>query len=581
MKKYLKQARHLIYDSLRFFYKGFKENLLRAYVEVFFYHISRHLAKFHYHLSELNVNHQEEFRSLQKRVKGLHALLPHSEKFSYSILIELNQPEPILLQSCLYSACRQSPPHFEILLGSKKALSSEVLKMIEDVKVLYPDKIKNFDFSKSSASGYVYNLLAQKAKGNFLFILGQEDWIRPDFLYRYEQVLRTFSQPNKKVLYCSENVIDEKDHLIPGTTFHKKTLHFPFVFQRFLSLTGLLIPKELWVLVKGLHCEFEGAEADDFLLRLDLANTHFINIPLCLYSRRKKAQSDHKKWDLNAFLGSLRAYCQSKNLDWIVEKGYGSHFVRAIPQHIKDHHIQIIIPFKDQKEMTLRCIDSVLKQKGVNFKITAIDNGSHDPSIGQAMSRLDVEVLRIEEPFNYSRLNNLALAQTKTAKECDLLLFLNNDVELDDDALVEMTRWIDQPSIGMVGARLHYPNGQLQHGGVTLEKDYLPGQLWWEHHEKFKLFEELEQAKCHSVVDALTAACALIKKEIFLAVGGFDEICYPIAYSDTNLAVKLARRGWLCFYTPYASGVHHESLSRSHVLEDVESSKWLHELSLN
>jgi GT2 family glycosyltransferase len=82
------------------------------------------------------------------------------------------------------------------------------------------------------------------------------------------------------------------------------------------------------------------------------------------------------------------------------------------------------------------------------------------------------------------------------------------------------------------------------------------------------------------IVDAVTAACALVKRSLFIEVGGFDELCYPIAYSDTNLAVKIANKGFKNFYTPYARGVHHESVSRKlESLEDVESSRWLHNLN--
>ena len=95
-----------------------------------------------------------------------------------------------------------------------------------------------------------------------------------------------------------------------------------------------------------------------------------------------------------------------------------------------------------------------------------------------------------------------------------MLLFLNNDVELEPGALSEMVRWLDQPGIGMVGCRLHYPDGRLQHGGVRLH-DRVKKAMEWDHVEKLRRFEELEEAKVLGIFDAVTAACAMMKREIF------------------------------------------------------------------
>ena len=103
-----------------------------------------------------------------------------------------------------------------------------------------------------------------------------------------------------------------------------------------------------------------------------------------------------------------------------------------------------------------------------------------------------------------------------------------------------------------------------------------PEVMCWVHHEKFSTFEEMQRTKSLGVVDAVTAACALVKRQVFLEIGGFDEVWYPIAYSDTNLAIKLHLKGLKCFYTPYAHGVHHESVTRKEGIEDFENSCWLH-----
>jgi GT2 family glycosyltransferase len=576
--KYLTKIWYMLRDSHHFFYQGFKKNLLKEHFKAFVSNGAIHLNKFHQYLLETNVDHQEMFNAVHKRTKGLHALLPNSQNFSYSLLIDLNDSSPKQLQSCLTSACMQTAPNFEILIGFKTPMPEDISKIIQALQVKHPDLIKLFDLSKSHEEP-VYNQLVQKSQGIFLLILDQEDWLRPDLLYRYEQLLRTHPDPEKTVINCAEKQISPNDQFIPSFPLKKNKPDFPYIFKSPFDLRGLLIPKALWDQTGGIRNEFTGAEGEDLLLRLDLADSHFETIPLSLYYRREKPKKYHKEMHLNIFIKALEDYAKNKGLDWTFDQGYLSNSVRAIPK-THNHKIQIVIPFKEQKELTLRCIDSILKQKGVSFQITAVDNASNDLSIGYIIREHGGEVLRVDEPFNYSRLNNLAVNDSKAAKDCDLVLFLNNDVELDENALLEMVRWIDQPSIGMVGARLHYPNGQLQHGGVTLNEHFLKEQLCWEHIEKFKSFEEMKETKVHAIVEAVTAACALVKKEDYLKVGGFDEIWYPIGFSDTNLAMKLKKIGLKCFYTPYAFGIHHESISRKISLEDVESSRWLHELIL-
>ena len=102
--------------------------------------------------------------------------------------------------------------------------------------------------------------------------------------------------------------------------------------------------------------------------------------------------------------------------------------------------------------------------------------------------------------------------------------------------------------------------------------------MQWKEIDKHKFFAEMSLSKQIHVCDAVTAACALIKRRDFIAVSGFDEIWYPIAFSDTNLSLKLKHRGLYSLYTPYAEAIHHESATRNYTYEDYESTSWLNKL---
>lgn len=591
MKQAAKKGYRFVADIVGYFYSGWKSKLFLSYLKTFSKLFILHLNRLRHDLilkqKNLKPFNEKKFDKLRKMTIGLHSLLPADLTFTYSILLPIQHPHPSLLKKCLQSIVDQTAPYFEVLIGLEREQKPEITSLLQHFKDCYADKIKIIYIEENSSfSGLAWNHLAQQATGNFLFLIEQSDWIRPDLLFRYEQTLRFRARPQHTILYCQDTSIesygqdihvDYLNYLIPIESPHPSPLVFPFFFDYF-SRYGLLVPTMLWNQVEGFHLSAKGAEYEDLLLRLDLAGAEFQEIPISLYFRR--TEPTPRPINRESFLQALSSYTQAKHLKWEWQPGYAPFHVRAIPAIQHKHSIQVIIPFKDQKKLTLSCVHHVLKQKDVSIKITAIDNASQDPSIKEELESLGAEVLTIQEPFNYSRLNNLAVQYTQTAQDCDLLLFLNNDVDLEAEALVEMVRWIDQPQIGMVGCRLHYPDGRLQHGGIYLDYYLLPDQMHWRHIEKLRLFDEMEVSKRLGVVHAVTAACALIKRQVFLDVGGFDEVWYPIAYSDTNLVVKLGLKGLKCFYTPYATGIHHESVSRQEGIEDYENSRWLHQFFL-
>jgi GT2 family glycosyltransferase len=335
---------------------------------------------------------------------------------------------------------------------------------------------------------------------------------------------------------------------------------------------SVLFPKKLWESAGGVR-NYSDASVWEFGLRLDQVGAIFRHLPFNLYARRRGNATENL-----STIPALEMYSKRKNLNWIFREGPITGSVRAIPSLLEMPSVQVIIPFKEQKELTLCTVNSLLRQREVNICITAVDNGSRDLTIGEAIKALGGEVMRVEEPFNFSRLNNLGVRNTAVAGVCPYLLFLNNDVELEERALLEMCRWIEQPSIGMVGCRLVYPNGLLQHGGIDLKSDAPAHQMLWNHSEKMTASPKQRAAQIIRLADAVTAACALMKREIFTSIGGFDEVWYPVAYSDTSLAVKVEAMGLHILYTPFAQGVHHESVSREYEnIEDVEMSSWLHQ----
>jgi GT2 family glycosyltransferase len=511
---------------------------------------------------------------------------------SFSVLIPVYKPKPSFFKKALVSVCNQVSSSFEILIGFDGSPSDELVKIVEEIQQNLKTsseatELRVFYLDRKKEGGGISNTsneLAKEAKNKYLVLMDHDDWLRPDMLLRYEQTLLMSKNREHTVLYCNEFKINEKgEEKINSFLWKPENPPFPYFFVNYVCHC-LAIPKKMFFEIGGLRAECDGAQDYDLVLRLDLAGAKFQNCPFFLYAWRAHKDStasdiDSKSYASSSGVKALSDYVKKKKMNWDVEEGLFPTVYRVKPVLNKKPKIQVVVPFKDNKEMTLRAIDKVLEQEGVDFAITAIDNMSNDKSISRELEKKNIELIYFNEPFNYSRMNNLAVKESKKAKNMDLVLFLNNDVDLEQGALYEMATWAYQAEIGVVGCALFYPDSSIyQHSGLEqigdsispyytinkefFDKDLIPGNKGF--------------ATVLRPVDAVTFACAMMKKDLFTSLGGFDEVFYPIAYSDVDLCRRIKNKGLYCFYTPYARGIHHEGASRGRcVIEDFEMSDWL------
>ena len=222
--------------------------------------------------------------------------------------------------------------------------------------------------------------------------------------------------------------------------------------------------------------------------------------------------------------------------------------------------ITAVIPTRNGHELLRTCIEGLQRAAYRNIETIIVDNGSDDPRTLDYLVELEeagARVVRAPGPFNYSSLNNAAVRHASG----ELLCFLNNDVEMiDPDWLWILARHAVKTDIGAVGARLLYPDGTIQHAGVFTGIGGGAG-----HAHRFQGADDagyFERARLPQRVSAVTAACMVVAREKFLAVGGFDEELFPVAFNDVDLCLKLNSRGWQSLYEPRSTLIHHESKSR-------------------
>ncbi|WP_292742480.1 glycosyltransferase [Methylophaga sp. UBA3192] len=228
--------------------------------------------------------------------------------------------------------------------------------------------------------------------------------------------------------------------------------------------------------------------------------------------------------------------------------------------------VSIIIPTKDKIEFLRPCIDSLLQKTTYsNYELIIVDNQSEDPDIQDYFAMLKehhgekISVLKYPHPFNYAAISNLAAKASKG----DYLLFLNNDTEvLHAEWLERMIRHAQRPEVGIVGARLVFPETRVvQHAGVVLGMDTIADHLFW---NVLDIQEPgyMDRAHLDQNFSAVTAACLVIRKSLYEDVGGMDEENLTVYYNDVDLCLKVREKEYLVTWTPFAVLVHHGSVSQ-------------------
>lgn len=258
-----------------------------------------------------------------------------------------------------------------------------------------------------------------------------------------------------------------------------------------------------------------------------------------------------------------------------VERGITYGFYHPIYEIRKENGaeplVSVIIPNKDHIRDLDLAIRSLLSGSYRNVEIIVVENNSVEPETAAYYEKIQqefpegqtvsVRVITWKSEFNYSLINNFGVRYAKG----DYLLFMNNDIELlGRESLREMMMYAQRPEVGAVGARLLYPDGQIQHGGVVLGFGGIAGACFIGIHDSENSY--MHRAKCIQDYSAVTAACMLSRREVFDAVGGFTGEL-KVAFNDIDFCMKLRSLGYLVVYNPYALFHHYESKSRG--LEDT------------
>jgi GT2 family glycosyltransferase len=232
--------------------------------------------------------------------------------------------------------------------------------------------------------------------------------------------------------------------------------------------------------------------------------------------------------------------------------------------------VAVVIPTRDGAELLAECFAGLQdKTDYPNFEIVVVDNGSTAPAAIDLLQRIaatpSTRVIEHPGPFNFSAMSNAGAKATQAR----VLLFLNNDIAmLDHNWLKAMVRWAIKPNIGVVGAKLLFPNGRLQHAGVVLGFGGIAGHVYRRLPKDYRGY--LDQLMVPHEVAAVTGACMAVERSKFEAVGGFDAENLPVDLNDIDFCLRIAERGWTNIWTPEATLIHHQSATRGIDLDPFE-----------
>lgn len=229
--------------------------------------------------------------------------------------------------------------------------------------------------------------------------------------------------------------------------------------------------------------------------------------------------------------------------------------------------VTIIVPFRDRIDMLERCVARVLETvpNRMEVEMLLVDNESgpiSDRFLELIREKTNVEILKFSGGFNFSAINNFAAEKARG----EFLLFLNNDTyPISDDWLVRMIRMAEQKHVGAIGACLLYSDGTIQHAGVMLGRNIAVHAFMGFRADDAAFIDHYRRPRRWS---AVTAACMMTPRKLFLEAGGFDALEFPIAYNDVDYCLRLGKRGMEIWVDPDVRLYHYESVSRG---SDVHS----------
>ncbi|GAB5613483.1 hypothetical protein JCM37172_05840 [Faecalimonas hominis] len=493
-------------------------------------------------------------------------------KFAYepefSIVVPLYKTPLIYLEELIQSIEEQTYPKWQLYLSDGSGEDSplrEKLRKYEkkDRRIHVIENNRQLQISENT------NEALKRAEGDFIVFADHDDMLSPDALYECAKAVNEF--PETEVIYTDEDKVsmDGKEYYQPH---FKPDFNIDLLRSANYMCHLYVVKRTLFEKVGYLRSEYNGSQDYDFILRCVEQTKEILHIPKILYHWRIHPNSvagnpDSKSYAYDAGRNAILAHYKRVGIDADIEF-LSPGFYHSI-YHLKEEPlVSIIIPNKDHVKDLDRCIKSIQEKSDYqHYEIVIVENNSEEAETWGYYSKLtetheNICVYEYKGKFNYSAIQNFAVQKAKG----EYLLLLNNDTWLDrKESIREMLGYCMRSDVGIVGAKLLYPDNTVQHAGVIVGLGGVAGHAFVGEDKNAPGY--FCRMTCVQNYSAVTAACMMVKKAVYEEAGGMDTEL-QVAFNDTDFCLRVGEKGYLVVYNPFAVWYHDESKTRG--LEDTE-----------
>lgn len=520
------------------------------------------------------------FPSVAEREKEETTVFP--KDVTFSILVPLYNTPERFLREMIESVTAQTYGKWELCLADGSDDAHDFVGRIcqeyrqKDSKIKYQKLAKNEGISGNTNECY------KMATGNYIALFDHDDLLHPCVLFAYMQAI---CEKDADYIYCDEATFKG------NSINHMITLHFKpdFAPDNLLANNYIchfsVFSRELLESGELFRSQFDGSQDHDMILRLTAKAKHIVHVPRILYYWRSHKGSvassiDAKTYAIDAAKGAVADHLTKlgyRNFEIESTRAFATIF-RIKYELTSRPLVSIIIPNKDHVDDLSRCVESIINLSTYdNYEIVIVENNSETAEIRTYYEEISrhprVQVVEYKGDFNYSKINNFGVQYAKG----EYLLLLNNDTEvITPDWMEELLMYAMRKDVGVVGAKLYYPDKTIQHAGIVIGL----GAHRTAGHTHYRIPEAnvgYMGRLCYAQdVTAVTGACMMVSKALYEELGGLDE-SFTVALNDVDFCLRVREKGFLNIFTPFAELYHYESKSRGSDKKDERALRYQQE----
>lgn len=520
------------------------------------------------------------FPSAAERKKEETTVFP--KDVTFSILVPLYNTPERFLREMIESVTAQTYGKWELCLADGSDDAHAFVGRIcqeyrqKDSRIKYQKLAKNEGISGNTNECY------KMATGNYIALFDHDDLLHPCVLFAYMQAI---CEKDADYIYCDEATFKG------NSINHMITLHFKpdFAPDNLLANNYIchfsVFSRELLESGELFRSQFDGSQDHDMILRLTAKAKHIVHVPRILYYWRSHKGSvassiDAKTYAIDAAKGAVADHLTKlgyRNFEIESTRAFATIF-RIKYELTSRPLVSIIIPNKDHVDDLSRCVESIINLSTYdNYEIVIVENNSETAEIRTYYEEISrhprVQVVEYKGDFNYSKINNFGVQYAKG----EYLLLLNNDTEvITPDWIEELLMYAMRKDVGVVGAKLYYPDKTIQHAGIVIGL----GAHRTAGHTHYRIPEAnvgYMGKLCYAQdVTAVTGACMMVSKALYEELGGLDE-SFTVALNDVDFCLRVREKGLLNIFTPFAELYHYESKSRGSDKKDDRALRYQQE----